>query len=52
MKFITKLLALGAALTFLGGTAVAEEHMDRAIKARKAVMQLRAFELGQLGAMA
>jgi cytochrome c556 len=52
MKLITKLLAVGAALTFLGGAAVAEEHMDRAIKARKAVMQLRVFELSQLGAMA
>lgn len=34
------------------GTAVADGHFDNAIKARKAVMALYAWNLGQLGAMA
>ncbi|WP_306145773.1 cytochrome c [Roseibium sp. MMSF_3412] len=34
------------------GTSVADGHFDNAIKARKAVMALYAWNLGQLGAMA
>ncbi len=53
-----KLVLATAALTALGitGTAIAESHMDpaikRAITARQSLMQLYAFNIGTLGAMA
>ncbi len=43
-------LALGAAAQ--GGSADAAEPFDKEIKARKAVMQVQAFNIGILGAMA
>jgi cytochrome c556 len=48
------ILATGTALALaLAGTAaLADGHFEKEIKARKAVMQLRGFNLGQLGAMA
>ena len=49
MKFSA--FALGAAL-MTATPALADGHMDGAIKARKAVMQLYAYSLGTLGAMA
>ena len=39
-------------MTALAGVATADEAADKAIKARKALMQLYAFNLGGLGAMA
>ena len=53
MKFFK--IMLGTAILVLGTasiTALADGHLENAIKARKAVMQLRAYSLGQLGAMA
>ncbi len=53
MKIITKaaMVAVGAALMF-SGIAVAESPHDGAVKARQGDMQMRAFNLGILGAMA
>ncbi|TCL09313.1 cytochrome c556 [Shimia isoporae] len=45
-------LTTAAALTFVGATAFADGHIDHAIKARQAQMQLYAFSLGTLGGMA
>ncbi len=45
------LVSLGLLTSFVGG-AVAEDANEKAIKARKAVMQIYSFNLGQLGAMA
>ncbi len=48
-------IILGAAVVIsgmAGATALADGHLEGAIKARKAVMQLRAYSIGQLGAMA
>ena len=52
MKIVTKLTGLAVALTMVAGVAVAESPFDGAIKARKGEMQMRAFNLGILGAMA
>ena len=52
---MTILRSLSAALLGLGvvaGPALADAHLDAAVKARKAHMQLYAFNLGQLGGMA
>lgn len=53
MRF-TKIIAAGlCAATMVGAGAVsAQDAADRAIKARQSLMQLYAFNLGQLGAMA
>jgi len=51
----TRIVAFGAlVLSAIAGmgTANADGHFDNAIKARKAVMALYAWNLGQLGAMA
>lgn len=47
-----RLLALATLTLGLAGAAVAQSAADAAVKARKAQMQLYAFNLGQLGAMA
>lgn len=53
MKTFFKSLTIAAgAATIFAGMAAADGHLDGAIKARKALMQLYAFNLGQLGAMA
>ena len=52
MKSLCKALFVATAIAFIPATAIGEGHIDRAIKARKAVMQLRSFELGRLAAMA
>lgn len=52
MKILTKSIIVAIALSFPIGSLFASSHFDQAIKARKAEMQLRAFNLGQLGAMA
>ncbi|SFK64078.1 c-type cytochrome [Shimia haliotis] len=41
-----------AALTLVGSAVFADGHIDNAIKARQAQMQLYAFSLGTLGGMA
>lgn len=43
---------LGTAATVLADAHVSPEQLDRAVKARKAHMQLYSFNLGLLGAMA
>ena len=52
MKFITKIAGLAMALLMIAGVAVAESPHDGAVKARQGDMQMRAFNLGILGAMA
>ncbi|WP_029064987.1 cytochrome c [Labrenzia sp. DG1229] len=53
MKYGFKLVcALGFVAVAGMSTSVADGHFDNAIKARKAVMTLYAWNLGQLGAMA
>jgi cytochrome c556 len=53
MKIGLKLIcSLGFVLLATTGVSVADGHFDNAIKARKAVMALYAWNLGQLGAMA
>ncbi len=48
-----RFLALtAAAMTITGTTVFADGHVEHAIKARQAQMQLYAFSLGTLGAMA
>ena len=52
MKLLRTALFIVTAMAFVPATAIADGHIDGAIKARKAVMQLRSFELGRLAAMA
>lgn len=52
MKFKTRTIATTAIIVALAGGALAQSAVDGAIKARKAHMQLYAFNLGPLGAMA
>ncbi len=52
MRKFTKVLGAAAALVILSGTVMADGHLDGAVKARKALMQLYAFNIGQLGGMA
>jgi cytochrome c556 len=52
MKSLLKIAIPAALLAATATTAIADGHIDKAIKARKAQMQLYAFNLGQLGAMA
>lgn len=52
MKAIRNIAILAAAMTAFAGPSGADEAMEKAIKARKAQMQLYAWNLGQLGAMA
>lgn len=55
MKIGMKLAGLAVAMTMVAGVAgnaIAESPHDGAVKARKADMQMRAFNLGILGAMA
>lgn len=51
MKITTRIVAFGLMMS-LGLSAYAGEAEQSAIKARKAQMQLYAFNIGQLGAMA
>ena len=53
MKFLK--IALGTAVLVSGMasvTALADGHLENAVKARQSVMKLYSFSLGQLGAMA
>ena len=50
LKWFLGSVVLGASL--VSGIALADGHLDKAIKARKAQMTLYAFNLGVLGAMA
>ncbi|MEP2530531.1 cytochrome c [Shimia sp.] len=52
MKNLFKTTGAALSLALLGGTAFADGHVDAAIKARQSQMQLYAFNLGALGAMA
>jgi cytochrome c556 len=56
MNSLLKIATLGSVLTLMSSTAFAESHIDPAIagaiKARQAHMNLYAFNLGTLGAMA
>ena len=52
MKVFTKSLLLALAISLPAGVALSAGELDWAVKARKAEMTLRAFNLGQLGAMA
>jgi len=52
MKVFTKSLLLALAISLPAGAAISAGEFDWSIKARKAEMTLRAFNLGQLGAMA
>jgi cytochrome c556 len=52
MKVFTKSLLVAIAMTLPAGAAYSAGEFDWTIKARKAEMTLRAFNLGQLGAMA
>lgn len=52
MRFASKIAICGLAATLCAGTVQAQDQTDPAIAARKNVMQLYAFNLGQLGAMA
>jgi cytochrome c556 len=49
---MTIAVAIACAVGALGGIAQADDAAERAIKARKAHMQLNAWNLGTLGAMA
>jgi len=42
----------GCLLTFGATATMADGHLEKAVKARQAIMQLYAYSLGQLGAMA
>lgn len=52
MKVFTKSLLMAIVMTLPAGVAFSADEFDGAVKARKAEMTLRAFNLGQLGAMA
>ena len=52
MTRFVKFTAAALGLTMLSGAAFADGHIDAAIKARQSQMQLYAFNLGTLGAMA
>ncbi len=52
MRVFTKSLLMAIAMSLPAGAASSADEFDGAIKARKAEMVLRAFYLGQLGAMA
>ncbi|MEP2704941.1 MAG: cytochrome c [Roseibium sp.] len=53
MNYLFKLTCSLAVMTMIGlGSAFADGKFDNAIKARKALMSLYAWNLGQLGAMA
>ncbi len=51
-KIIKSALLAGCVLTFGATATMADGHLEKAVKARQAVMQLYAYNLGQLGAMA
>ena len=53
MQFLKGMaVTAGLAALLLTGPAIAEGEFDKPIKARKALMQIYSFNLGQLGAMA
>ena len=52
-KFISGVLGTAfVAVSLMSGTAMADGHLEKAIKARQAQMTLYSFNLGVLGAMA
>jgi cytochrome c556 len=52
MKVFTKSLLMAIVVTLPAGAAFSAGEFDWSVKARKAEMTLRAFNIGQLGAMA
>lgn len=52
MRFMKPLLVASTAVSLLAAPAIAQDGSNPAIGARQALMQLYAFNLGQLGAMA
>ena len=52
MRLVSILAGCAVAATVITGTALAQDKPDPSVTARKSVMQLYAFNLGQLGAMA
>ncbi len=52
MKVFTKSLLMAIVMTLPAGAAFSAGEFDWSVKARKAEMTLRAFNVGQLGAMA
>lgn len=53
MKTLFKTLTIAAgAATIFAGMAAADGHLGKAVKARQSLMQIYAFNIGQLGAMA
>ncbi len=51
-KFTLSFAATACALLLTAGVAGADGHLAGAVKARQALMQIYAFNIGQLGAMA
>lgn len=52
MRKFTKLALTGITAMAIAGAVIAQQNSNPAIGARKSLMQLRGFNLGQLGAMA
>ena len=52
MKTISRIMVLSVAGALVAGSIVAHESDNGSVKARQHVMQLQAYYLGQLGAMA
>lgn len=52
MRHVTKPIVVGFAAALIAGTAFADDMKNPAVQAREAVMDVLAFNLGQLGAMA
>ena len=52
MNISIKLPVMETSVSLVAGTAWADGHMKGAVKARQAMMQLNAYNLGLLGAMA
>lgn len=52
MKKAVKILLVAAGLAVASTAAIADGHLAKAVKARQAAMQLYAFNIGILGAMA
>ena len=52
MKIVAKIIGTAMAAVFVTGVALADGPFDSVLKARQGDMQMRAFNLGILGAMA
>lgn len=52
MNISTKLAVMATSVSLVAGAAWADGHIKGAVKARQSLMQLYAYNLGQLGAMA